>query len=66
MLVTINSKNTQIYMLSKSFFSVVLHLNMTFKYNSGRVYITLQKKKFCSKGVRHEKKSTSKTSCLLD
>jgi len=40
---------------------------MTFKYNLSRVSITLQKKiKFYSKGVRHEKKSTSKTPCLLD
>jgi hypothetical protein len=56
MLVTINSKNTQIYMLSKSFFSVVLHLNMTFKYNSGRVYITLQKKKILFKRCPSRKK----------
>jgi hypothetical protein len=34
-----------VYVLSKSFFSAVLHLNMSFKYNSGRVSITLQKKK---------------------
>jgi hypothetical protein len=40
-----------VYVLSKSFFSAVLHLNMTFKYNSGRVSIPLQKKKkFCPKG----------------
>jgi hypothetical protein len=37
----------------------------TFKYNSGRLSITLQKKKFCPEGVRHEKKSISKTPCLL-
>jgi len=35
-----------VYVLSKSFFSAVLHLNMSFKYNSGRVSITLQKKNF--------------------
>jgi hypothetical protein len=33
-----------VYILSKSFFSAVLHLNMTFKYNSVRVSITLKKR----------------------
>ncbi len=55
-----------VYVLSESFFSAVLHLNMTFKYNSGRVSITLQKKKFCPEGFRHEKKSISKTPCRLN
>jgi hypothetical protein len=44
----------------------VFLLKNIFKYNSGRVSITLQKKKkFCPEGVRHEKKSISKTPCLL-
>jgi len=54
-----------LYVLSKSFISAVLHLNMTFKYNSDRVSIILQKKKLCPDGVHHEKKSISKTPCLL-
>jgi hypothetical protein len=56
-----------VYVLSKSFFSAVIHLNMTFKYISGRVtIIPRNKKKLCPEGVRHEKKSISKTPCRLN
>ncbi len=47
------------------FFSAVIHLNMTFKYISGRVTIILRnKKKLCPEGVRHEKKSISKRTLI--